>query len=62
MRIVHEMFDKEHYLELCISPREFDLIKDYFIVSKKVCFRGEETNVGVKLGLDIEDDENGDGI
>ena len=57
MKIVQEKVDKENYLELCISPQEFDLIKNYFIISKKVMFEGEETNIGVKLALDLEEYE-----
>lgn len=62
MRIVHEKVDREHYLELCLSPREFEMIKDYIIISKKVYLKGEITNIGVKLGLEVEDGENGDGF
>lgn len=56
MRIVHETIDNENYLELCISPKEFELIKDYMIVSKKVMMEGLVTNFGVKLELDLEDE------
>jgi len=62
MRIVHEMIGKEHFLDICISERELELLTDYFILSKKVLFRDEETNIGIKLGLDVEDDEDGDGF
>jgi hypothetical protein len=62
MRIVQEKVDKENYLELCISPRELELLRDYMIISKKVFLEGEITNVGIKLGLDVESDEDGDGF
>lgn len=57
MRIVHEKIDNENYLELCISPKEFELIKDYMIVSKRVLLEGFITNFGVKLELDLVDEE-----
>lgn len=57
MRIVQEKVDNEDYLELCISPREFEILQDYLIISKKWWIFGKETNVGIKLGLDMEDYE-----
>lgn len=51
MRIVHEKGDKEPYIELIISEGEFSMMKDYMIISK-ICFiNGEITNVGIKLEL-----------
>lgn len=58
MRIVQEKFEREEYLELCLSEREFDLIKEYMIISKKCLLNGEITNIGVKLELELDDEEN----
>ena len=57
MRIVHEKLDHENFMEICLSPREFDLIKDYMIITKKCYIEGEETCIGIKLGLDLGSDE-----
>lgn len=54
MRIVQEKVDREQFLELCISEREFHLIKEYMMVSK-ICFiHGEVMRVGIKLELGEE--------
>ena len=51
MRIVHEKVDEEQYIELSISEREFVMMKEYMIISK-ICFlNGQLTNVGIKLEL-----------
>ncbi len=57
MRIVNELVDEEHYIELSISEGEFSMMKEYFIISK-ICFiNGELTNVGIKLELGENFDE-----
>ena len=55
MRIVREKVDNEHYLELCISPKEFKLLNDYMIVSRQFQIDGLITNVGIKLEIDEEE-------
>jgi len=57
MKIVQESVDREEYLELCISPREYDLIKQFMIVSKKCYIKGDMTHVGIKLELGEYDEE-----
>jgi hypothetical protein len=57
MRIVQEILDKEDYLEICISPRELEMLEEYMIISKKCLLNGTVTNIGVKLGLEIGEDE-----
>lgn len=56
MRIVHEKLEDEIFMEICLSPREFDLIKDYMIITKKCYIDGEVTSVGIKLGLELQDE------
>ncbi len=51
MKIVQERVDKEEFLELCITPHEYTLLKEYMIISKKCSIKGETTNVGIKLEL-----------
>lgn len=57
MKIVQERVDREKYLEVCISEREFQMIKDYMIISKLCFLHGEYTNVGIKLELGEDSDE-----
>lgn len=57
MKIVHEKVDGDSFIELSISEKELDSIKDYMIISKKCYIKDEETFIGVKLELEIEDSE-----
>jgi len=57
MRIVHESFDHENFMEICISPREFDLLKDYMIITQKCYIQGEIISVGIKRGLEMKNEE-----
>ena len=52
MRIVQERVDRENYLELCITPKELQQLKDYLILSRPFIIQGMVTNVGIKLSLD----------
>ena len=56
MRIVHEKLEDENFMEVCLSPREYDLIKQYMIITTKCLIDGEITSLGIKLGLDLEDE------
>lgn len=57
MRILQERVDNEEYLELIISEREFSMIKEFMIISKRCLLNGELTNVGIKLELGENSDE-----
>jgi len=57
MRIVQEKVDRENYLELCVTPDEIDFLKETLIISKKCYIAGEITNVGIKLELHVDIDE-----
>ncbi len=57
MRILHERVDNEQYLELSISEREVAMIKEFMIISKRCFLNGKLTNVGVKLELGEDSDE-----
>ncbi len=57
MKIVQERVEKEDYLEMSLSLREHELLKEYMIISKKCYISGEMTNVGIKLQLGAEDDQ-----
>jgi len=58
MKIVQEKVDKENYLELCLTKKEFDLALDYMIISTKCEINGIDTNIGVKLNLENEGNNN----
>lgn len=62
MKIVQEKIDKEHFLELSLTPKEFDFLKEYMIISKKCFINGKETNIGVKMEIFEEFDETEDKI
>jgi hypothetical protein len=57
MKIVHEKLDRESFLEFSLTPQEYCAIKDYMIISKKCYIHGEETNIGIKLELYAENDD-----
>lgn len=59
MKIVHERIDEERFIEVSISPREMDLMNDYMIISKECFIEGEPTYVGIKLGMDMEENDEG---
>lgn len=57
MRIVQEKVDREQFLELRISEKELQLLKEYMMVST-ICFvHGEVMRVGIKLELGEDYDE-----
>lgn len=58
MKIVHEKLEHENFMEICLSPKEFDLIKEYMIITKRCYIEGEETSIGIKLGLELETEED----
>lgn len=62
MKIVQERIDRENYLELSLTHKEFEIIKEYMIICKKCSIQGFETNVGVKLEIEAEGDEDLDEI
>ena len=62
MKIVHEKIGKESFLELSVTPKEYEMIKEYFIISKKIDLQGEEINVGIKMDLNEEFSDKEDKI
>lgn len=59
MRIVQEILDHEIFVDLCISQKEFESLKEYMIVSKKCFIDGAMCNLGIKLNV-YEDEESGE--
>lgn len=58
MRIVQEKIDNENFLELSLTVKEFDYIKDFMIVSQIYDVYGNPTSIGVKLDFDEDSDDN----
>ncbi len=60
MRILQERVDNEEYLELSISESEFSMIKEFMIISKRCLLNNKLTNIGIKLELGENSDEEED--
>ena len=57
MKIVQEKIDRENYLEICISKKEFSLLHEYLIISESFSVLGDVTHIGIKLELTEDFDD-----
>jgi hypothetical protein len=57
MKIVQEKVGKEKFIELSLNEKECEFIKDYMIITQKCMIEDKEFNVGVKLELHENDND-----
>jgi len=59
MKIVQEIFDKEHYIDQILSQEDFEALRDYMVLSFPCSIDGKKVNLGLKVELyeDGEDSE-----
>lgn len=59
MIIVQEQVDLDKYIEISLSEKELNLLKEYMIMTKPFYHRGERVILSIKLGMYEDfDDEN----
>jgi hypothetical protein len=56
MKIVQEIFEKEHYIDQIISQKELTLLQEFMVLSFPCVVDGKKVNLGIKVDM-FEDDE-----
>lgn len=54
MKIVQDKLGKEFFLDLLLTKKECELLKEYMVISQQVKVNGKEVNVGIKISLEEE--------
>lgn len=56
MRIVHEIFEGELYIDQYVSDQEFDILKDFGILSFPYFIGDQKINLGLKIGEEFDEE------
>lgn len=57
MKIVHETIDNQPFIDILLSPKEFEMIREHQMLSKEIEIFGAICNMGITVCLPNEDDE-----